>query len=344
MAEQQREIQVWICRLRIVATMAVVMIHTCTTFVYNDFACTNAERLYLDILSSLNGVSVPLFLMITGALLLPPEKEITYEMCLKKYVVRIVVCLFLFGALYGVMEMYYSWAKVCLWNSFVDKVLYSFISGERVIHFWYLYALIGIYMILPILKAFVNNDKDGKNIGWALLFLLTFDFICPLVEGFTGVHIAFYIPITYTVFYPLLGYYLCRYMRIGIKIDVMVIILVAAIFVAAEVIGGDNGRIISYSSPFMAVAAAAIFDLFRHLDRNGRCTARLWNVDRLCFGAYLIHPIFSSLSYYYVGLTPVTFAGLYHLTTIGLWLTFCLCAFACSWVMMQIPILRRLLR
>lgn len=344
MAERTKEIQPWISRLRIVATLAVVMIHTCATFVYSGFSCTTAERLYLDILSSLSGFSVPLFLMITGALLLRPEKEITYGVCLKKYMARVVACLFLFGAGYGATRMYFSYAKVGFWNYFVDNILYSFISGESSIHFWYLYALIGIYMILPILKAFVRGDEDGTNIGWALLLLLAFDFVMPLIEGFTGANIAFYIPVTYTVFYPLLGYYLYRHLRIGIKIDIAAIVIVVAAYVAAEAIGSNRDTVISYSSPLAAVAAAAIFDLFRHLNRRSRNTALLWEVDRLCFGVYLIHPFFIYVSYWLIGLTPITFAGLYPLTTIGLWLVFCLCSFACTWVMMQIPILRRLLR
>ena len=344
MGEQKKEIQVWICRLRIVATLAVVMIHTCATRLYCGYDMTTAQSLFLNILQTLCVFSIPMFLMITGSLLLRPEKEITYGMCLKKYIARIAACLFLFGAVYGVMKMYWTYAKVGVGKSFVDNVLYGFVSGETSIHFWYLYALIGIYMILPILKAFVNGDKDGKNIRWALLLLLTFDFVTPLIEGYTGAKIAFYIPVTYTVFYPLLGYYLSRHQRIGIKIDIAAIIVVVAILVMADVGGTDEGRIISYSSPFAAVLAAAIFDLFRHTKSGGGNVALLWKIDRLCFGVYLIHPIFISLLFWIFGLTPVSFGGFYPLTTIGLWLAYCLCSFAGTWVMVQIPFLKRLLR
>lgn len=97
--------------------------------------------------------------------------------------------------------------------------LYSVICGDSFSHLWYLYALIGTYMILPILKAFVDSDKEGKGLAVALVLLLVFDFVCPLVEGLTGGEIAFYIPMTYTIFYLLLGHYMVIYKMFDVRAD-----------------------------------------------------------------------------------------------------------------------------
>ena len=197
-------------------------------------------------------------------------------------------------------------------------------------------------MILPILKAFVNSDEDGRNIRWALLLLLTFAFVAPLIEGLTGADIAFYIPMTYTVFYLLLGHYLNCNQTLSIRLDVVVVLIVACLFAGAEIIGLGGIKIAAYSSPITAVLAAVIFDLFRHLKARGN-VERLWKIDRLCFGVYLIHPVFIHLSYRFLGLTPIKFGGLYPLATLGFCLLFCLFSFAGSWVMIKIPFLKKLL-
>ena len=339
----KQNIQTWISWLRIVATMAVVMLHTSSTLTGNldIFNLTNGELVYLNSVHWLCMWSVPVFFMITGALLLRPEKMVTYETCLKKYAARITGCLFLFGTVFAAMKIVASTTNRG-GKSLILNSLYSVISGDSFDHLWYLYALIGIYMILPILKAFVNSDVDGRNIRWSLLLLLTFAFVVPLIEQLTGADIAFYIPMTYTVFYLLLGHYLNCHQTLSIRVDVVIVLIVACMFAGAEIIGLGGIKIAAYYSPITAVLAAVIFDLFRHLKARGN-VERLWKIDRLCFGVYLIHPVFIHLSYRFLGLTPIKFGGLYPLATFGFCIMFTLCSFIGTWLMIQIPFIKRLI-
>ena len=323
--------------------VAVVMMHTCSTFVDHDdlFNFTTGEALYLNTLHRLCVWAVPVFFMITGALLLRSEKKITYELSLKKYALRIALCLLLFGSVMGAMKVVGSGSAHG--SKILVGALYSVISGDSFDHLWYLYALIGIYLILPILKAFVDSDKSGKGLAVALVLLLIFDFICPLVEGLTGGDVAFYIPITYPVFYVLLGHYMVSHRKISIKVDFAVLLLLCVAFVVAEQYGFGE-KLAGYHSPFTAILAAAMFDLFRHIEPPSEGKAKkLWSIDRLCFGVYLIHPVFIHLSYRYLGLTPVSAGGMYPLATFGLWAVFCLLSFGATWVMTRVPYLKKLL-
>ena len=340
MAEQKKKIQTWISWLRIVATAAIVMTHTCATLNPDLFAQTPDESFYIYALYTLCLWAVPVFFMITGALLLRPEKKISYEVCMKKYVSKITACLFLFGTVFAGMEIVVSATNRGM-GSLILNSLYSVISGESFDHLWYLYALIGIYMILPILKAFVDSDKEGKGILWALGLLLTFDFIFPLVERLANIHIEFYIPLKYTIFYLLLGYFMVTHEKIGIKLDIVLIVLMWVLFLVSEWYG-KSGMVVAYHSPVRVVMAIAIFDLFRHIKSNGN-VERLWKIDRLCFGVYLIHPVFIHLSYKFLGLTPFSFGGLYPFATFGFWIIFTICAFAGTWVMTRIPFLKKLI-
>jgi surface polysaccharide O-acyltransferase-like enzyme len=73
---------------------------------------------------------------------------------------------------------------------------------------WYLYALIGLYFVLPMLKAFVNNS-DENTLLYLISIIFIFNFVVKSVDKILGATIAFEIPIAgFTVFYVLAGRYI----------------------------------------------------------------------------------------------------------------------------------------
>lgn len=79
------------------------------------------------------------------------------------------------------------------------------INGNSWSHLWYLYALIGLYLILPMLKAFVNNSNE-KTLLYLISVIFIFSFVIKLIDKVSGATIAFEIPITgFAIFYALAG-------------------------------------------------------------------------------------------------------------------------------------------
>ena len=295
----------------------------------------------MNILHRLCMWAVPVFFMITGALLLNPKKKITYKQCVKKYCGRMLICLFLFGGVFALMKIVME-AGTFRPVMIAQAIGYVF-TGESFDHLWYLYALIGIYLILPILKAFVDADESGNNIIYALTVLFILAFAMPLVEGLLDIEIEFYIPLTYTVFYVLLGHYLVSKDEQKLWIDLAVIAAIALLFILMEAFDIKAGVWESYSSPFTAVMAAAIFDAFRHIKaEQGKEKGRLWKADRLCFGAYLIHPVFIHCVYRLLKITPASFGIACWAMTIVFWIMFTACAFIGAWVMSKVPGLKKI--
>ena len=99
----------------------------------------------------------------------------------------------------------------------------------------------------------------------------------------------------------------------------------------------QSKELLSYNSPMIAVLSVAIFCLF--MGAKSEKTELLWKIDRLCFGVYLIHPVFVNFIYKFLRFTPVTFSGLYPVVTFAFWLLFVIGSFAGAWIMYQIPIL-----
>lgn len=95
--------------LRIVAALGVLCNHIPLAAVHlYDKTATDIDRFLINANQHVMHFAVPVFVMITGALLLQPEKEIDYKKILTKYVWRMLVILALVGTTFAWMEIYFK--------------------------------------------------------------------------------------------------------------------------------------------------------------------------------------------------------------------------------------------
>lgn len=110
------------------------------------------------------------------------------------------------------------------------------------------------------------------------------------------------------------------------------------IVIVANYLNFYPGAIGGYQSPVIVLLSICIFELFRK--QEVKCSEKIWKIDRLCFGVYLIHPIFIQFIYRFLHITPVSF-DFYYLVVVGLFLFFVLCAFGGAFVLNRISPLRK---
>lgn len=142
-------------------------------------------------------IGVPIFLMISGALLLNREYPDLGQF-LKKRFARIIYPFIFWIILILAQLTYYGYNQTFIWNVFI---------GEPSIT-WYFWVLIGIYLFLPILNSFVkeygeNGLKYFLAIWFMTMVLKTFNSY-PLWANFDLSYFAGYVG------YPILGYYLAN--------------------------------------------------------------------------------------------------------------------------------------
>lgn len=118
-------------------------------------------------------MGVPLFFMVNGALLM--NKPLDIERHYKKTLRIFVLCIM--WKIISVILMSFIWKKNILENGIA--VLLNFVMGRNDLqgyelgHFWYLYALVGIYTIFPLFKICYDNEK-GKIIIKYILGIIAF--------------------------------------------------------------------------------------------------------------------------------------------------------------------------
>ena len=152
--------------------------------------------------------AVPVFVMITGALLLNSSRTITVEKALKKYAWRMIVILFTVGWGFAMMELYFSTKNVSL--DFFLNSFYAVLSGNTWRHMWYLYMLVGLYLLIPFLKPIIDNLSQ-KNIVFLLVILFIFSSLIPTLTYFWGFQMGVDFPIKSSyVLFLLLGWLLTQ--------------------------------------------------------------------------------------------------------------------------------------
>lgn len=136
---------------KLIAMFQVVFIHF--SFYTNNFANTGLSRA----VTSLTVTCVPLFIAVNGALLL--NRPYSY----KKHIARTVkyVLLLFFWRLVHITTYFILGAPRLSLPDLLALLVAGSIDGYPLGHFWFLYALIGLYLLFPLIKLAWDRDRDA---------------------------------------------------------------------------------------------------------------------------------------------------------------------------------------
>lgn len=178
----------WIDVLRILACFMVVLSHSCGPFM-SQFTDNESNYKSVVALGSIVRPCVPLFAMITGYLLFPITTGTSdfYSRRIKKVVIPLVfwslVTPFFFYGYFSFFETSYPHIQLgdfTLDITLTKLYLFFFNFSYDTIPLWYIYMLIGLYLVMPIFGAWLNqaSQKDVK----IFLMLWGVSMIVPLLE------------------------------------------------------------------------------------------------------------------------------------------------------------------
>ncbi|MDD4689670.1 MAG: acyltransferase [Eubacteriales bacterium] len=269
--------------MRVIAAFAVVVIHS-RSFV--DYDSKIYDFIHICVLWS-----VPLFFMITGYIYLGIKKEVSYD-SIKKNVFRLLILLFTMGVFYALLE-----------RVFVEKtinaniLLYSIgdvFQGNTWDHLWYMYSIIGIYLVLPMFSAFVQ--KDGKNIYIILFLLGLFRIVVPEICEIANVSCGFSLPIGEYCFYVFAGGAMYRlgenrakklFVPSCVALASVILIIAVCMFTFDITITKD------YCYSYVAIMTILLFIILMSLKVKENNFIK--SVSECSLGIYLIHPFFIHL-------------------------------------------------
>ncbi|MCI6157239.1 MAG: acyltransferase family protein [Peptoniphilaceae bacterium] len=300
--------------LRVVACCAILILHTVFT----------ANGLYADQITAQQNIisrvvvnemmwAVPVFLMVSGSLLLQKDRKISYQKLFRKYIARVFWALVIFSVLDWCFDLVMNHTPFT--GEAVMSLVKDFFQGKGWAHLWYLYLLIGIYLMVPFLKRWIDGAST-TDILYMLALLFLFQSLIPLLEAFVG-NVNFYI-LFFTVYllYFIAGYAIERkILTIPTRLSLSGLIGSTVLLAFFTILRWKSGNTVpdflfGYSSPLIVIQSLCLFGLSgcqNHTrDREKKDTPRaferflLW-IDSVSFGIYLIHMFFVRLFLRYMG-------------------------------------------
>lgn len=275
--------------LRTVAIFAVIAIHAFQSL------GNGAQILHFPVNAFVEsvGFAVPLFLMLSGALLL--NREIELGSFIKHRLVRIVYPFIFFMIILLIVHFLKG-----------NAISYNIFS-----YYWYFWLIIGVYLALPIINKFIQHASKKEIEYFLTVFVLSSIFYQMIL--YLGIeeqyfNLNFFVaPIGYLI----LGYYLSHY---EIKMDSKKLaILMALIFIAVtivKILSVANyippNLIVNYEaiqtkvlaswldvSVFKIIQAGSLFLFFKHLTIGSEIVRKFTlSVSRASYGMYMLDLIF----------------------------------------------------
>jgi surface polysaccharide O-acyltransferase-like enzyme len=258
---------VYIDLIRTVAMVGVILLHAAGRFTVtiqemgqmnpSEITCWGVVNVYQSLAAP---IGVPLFLMLTGALLLQPEKTDTLSVFFKKRWARIgLPSLFWFAA-------YFAWDFLVQGIPFTAGAIVQGILNGPYTQMWYMYVLVGLYLLTPILRIFMAHADQTMIKYFVLLWVLGvailpfFDLLSPFqlnsnVFAMTG-YVGFFV----------LGAYLSTVNMQRSKLSIFIILGIAltaiGTYVLAATVGGTEMYFFQqYFSPTVILVAVMMFTL-----------------------------------------------------------------------------------
>ncbi len=151
--------------LRIFAAFSVVMLHSAAQYWYT-LDIYGRDWIIANTYDAIFRFGVPIFVMISGALLLNPQYELKLKHLYKHNIFRYVMIYIIWSCIYGLWDARtYQFAEIG-WMPYIKEMLH----GSY--HLWFLPMLIGIYMLLPFLRTWLHH-ADKSNMQYFIgLFLI----------------------------------------------------------------------------------------------------------------------------------------------------------------------------
>ena len=330
MKYEVKDKQYYFDALRLLATFAVVLMHTSSSFLVQDNPPSYLNLFFFTFYHDIASFAVPVFVMISGALFLSPERDTSYPILLRKYVKRIAMALVVFGLPMCLMEAVFS-------HEPITGAFYNLLVGHSWTHMWYLYMLIGLYMLTPFVKALIKVESR-RTVEGVLLVLFLMSSLLPMLKGY-GVPIEGWMLMgTPFIFYYILGYYMAflEELRLG-SVSCFLISLLLPATVIATFFGFLPEHMIVYADVPVVIGAAGLFLFFKRMDFHWPMATACYPY---CFAIYLVHPFFINVACKVLHIDLIAYAPSCISVPVACVVLFVL-SLLVSWLLHKIPFMQK---
>jgi surface polysaccharide O-acyltransferase-like enzyme len=281
--------------LRITAIVAVIWLHVSGEVVVSEPGPGDTEWWMGNLADAFSRWCVPLFVMASGALILPRRPDIAPWDFYRRRAARIVIPTLFW-------TMIYLGVRAIGDDASVRSLAISVVRGAPYYHLWFLYMIAGLYLATPLISRFLDGSPQGVVLaatGLAFLVSSIESLVAEIVDGeraytFLGMWPAY-------LGYFLAGYYLWRWplRRVSWTLVLATILAcgigIAVLTAALYQFFGARAWQITYANlqPLVVLMSLAIFTSVAgsSMRFSPAATRIVGAVTPLVLGVYVMHPL-----------------------------------------------------
>lgn len=315
--------------IRALAIIAVVIIHVFGELINTSTVFQTGDWWFANFLDSAMRPAVPLFILLSGFLLLDKSKTYGGQEFLKKRFFRIGIPLIVWPFLYYLWNLYLR-QQVFHFKDFII----AYITLNIFYHLYFLFVIAGIYLLAPMVRVYLAQASQ-KNKVYALSLAFLFSI------AITGFHyhkqIGLSVATVATVFLPYFAYFLAgdylRNVTLNKKRLTMYFLtfLGLAVITAllnsrymehigwSKTVASDRANFDRYFYDYLSVTvipmSLVIFVVLMNLPNYIRLKPvvkkLVSSLSLASFGIYLIHPFFLDVSNRFWHLEPTRYSPIW---------------------------------
>lgn len=309
---------VYIDVMRVFAMLLVILAHSCAAVLVSHSKNWQVANSFVIVTE----VAVPLFFMISGAMLLNSPKTASLKYLFKHRMTRILVP-FIVWSIISAFVNSVIFDKMHI--NAVDSILKMY-HQPVLIAYWFIYPLISLYLLSPLLKSMVEHVDDGM-LTYLLILFLVFIIALPVaaksLPNGLGVYFKGYpqgeLIASESLAYFVLGYRLTRgkHRHINTWLNMLLIVLLMGIkiWISFLVVDKSLRYLNIVSALILPLVTILIYLALRSLEPHYPrwFVSLIEYVAPLTYGVYLLHGIVILTLEKYMGASQ--YGWIFFLTT-----------------------------
>lgn len=290
----------WAHNARVLATFAVVVLHVSVSVIAGVENTNSFDWWIGNIYDSSFRWGVPVFVMLSGLLLLDPSKEEPIIIFYKKRTSKILIPIIFWTLCFSALS-WFGIVAIGVEPHSIFTLIKRTLAGVPYYHLWYLYMILGLYLFTPYLRKIIR-ESTYKKLLFLCILLFALSLAKTAVDSYQSVdQISAIFSFVYYLPYFLAGYLIHK---TKIKPNIWILLTLFALSFIATAIGfyfsvtndglyvGGNMYFHKNLSITIVIMSISLMFLLKRLSRPIISASISRKLALLSLGVYIIHPIF----------------------------------------------------
>ncbi|MEZ9708314.1 acyltransferase [Vibrio breoganii] len=279
---------------RCVAAIAVIAIHVLAPYRHQYGVIPFDEWFTAISINSISRWAVPVFILISGALMLSDRRPFDFQYYVKRRLGKVLVPFIIWSIFYAYLS---GWSASGFDAHNAQKVLFEGLDHATYYHLGFFYYFIPLYFVIPFLQIFVRRYDDKALYALTGLWLFTTALFLFRIDGVWSSQMWLYsglLPLGYILYQkiPLTKTNVNIFVLLGVAAFAATIYEVVHLSMEADKYA--FGRWLSYKTLNTVLAASMVFMVCRYFGEGLSAGANkvVGFISTHSLGIYILHPIF----------------------------------------------------